>query len=55
MEKSKSLTRRGFIRGFCRDSCRYNHPPSQVVSGLGHQSPSDKLHIAELALGEKVR
>ena len=53
MEKSKSLTRRGFIGTTAATAAGITILPSQVVSGLGHQSPSDKLRIAGIGIGGK--
>jgi len=53
METSKKLTRRGFIGTSAATATAITVLPSQVVSGLGHMPPSDKLRIAGIGVGGK--
>ncbi len=53
MEKKNSFSRRGFIASSAATAAGLTILPSQVVSGLGHGSPSDKLHIAGIGIGGK--
>ena len=51
MEISKKITRRGFIGASAATAVGLTVLPSQVVSGLGHKAPSDKLNIAGIGVG----
>ena len=53
MERSKNFTRRGFIGASAATAAGFSILPSQVVGGLGHKAPSDKLHIAGIGVGGK--
>ncbi len=53
MENKKSCSRRGFIASSAATAAGLTILPSQVVSGLGHSAPSDKLHIAGIGIGGK--
>ncbi|HWR99527.1 MAG TPA: Gfo/Idh/MocA family oxidoreductase [Prolixibacteraceae bacterium] len=53
METPKNFTRRGFIGTSAATAAGFSILPSQVVGGLGHKAPSDKLHIAGIGVGGK--
>jgi predicted dehydrogenase len=53
METNKNLTRRGFIGTSAATAAGFSILPSQVIGGLGHKAPSDKLNIAGIGVGGK--
>src|SRR5690554_6007410 len=52
--KSK-ISRRKFVQRTSLAGAGFCILPSHTISGLGHQSPSDKLHIAGVGIGGKGR
>ncbi len=53
MENKKNFTRRDFIGASAATAAGLTILPNQVVSGLGHKAPSDKLNIAGIGVGGK--
>jgi predicted dehydrogenase len=53
MENKKNFSRRDFIGASAATAAGLTILPNQVVSGLGHQAPSDKLNIAAIGVGGK--
>ena len=53
MKNSKNFSRRDFIVASAASATGLTILPSQVVSGLGHKAPSDKLNIAGIGVGGK--
>lgn len=51
MENRKNLTRRNFIASSATVATGLWIVPSNVVAGLGHKPPSDKLNIAGVGIG----
>jgi predicted dehydrogenase len=51
MENKKNLTRRNFIASSATVATGLWIVPSNVVAGLGHKPPSDKLNIAGVGIG----
>jgi predicted dehydrogenase len=51
MNKKNKLTRRKFIGATATTVAGITILPSNVVAGLGHQSPNDKLNIAGIGVG----
>jgi predicted dehydrogenase len=51
MYKENKLSRRKFIGSSTLATAGLTILPSQVISGLGHKSPSDKLNIAGIGVG----
>ena len=52
--KSK-ISRRKFVQHTSLAGAGFYILPSHTISGLGHQTPSDKLHIAGIGIGGKGR
>lgn len=52
--KSK-ISRRRFVRRASLGGAGFLILPSHTISGLGHHSPNDKLHIAGIGIGGKGR
>lgn len=50
-KKSFAMDRRKFIRNSAVASAGFMIMPSNVISGLGHRAPSDKLNIAGVGVG----
>ena len=50
-KKKSGLSRREFIGNTAAAAAMFTIVPSQVVSGLGHKAPSDKLNIACVGIG----
>ena len=48
-----SLSRRAFVGRSAAAAVGLSILPSQVISGLGHIAPSDKLNIAGIGIGGK--
>jgi predicted dehydrogenase len=53
MEYKNNFTRRNFIGASAATAAGLTILPNQVVSGLGHTPPSDKLNIAAIGVGGK--
>ena len=53
MENENNFTRRDFIGASAATAVGLTILPNQVVSGLGHTPPSDKLNIAAIGVGGK--
>ena len=53
MENEKNFSRRDFIGASAATAAGLTILPNQVVSGLGHKAPSDKLNIAGIGVGGK--
>ena len=53
MENKTSFTRRDFVGTSAVTAAGITILPNQVVSGLGHPAPSDKLNIAAIGVGGK--
>jgi predicted dehydrogenase len=53
--KSKPVSRRGFIGTSSAALAGLTILPSNVVSGLGHIAPSDKLNVAGIGIGGRGR
>jgi len=53
MENPQSFTRREFIGTTAATAAGITILPNQVVAGLGHKAPSDKLNIAAIGVGGK--
>lgn len=53
METPKNFTRREFVGTTAATAAGFTILPSQVVSGLGHKAPTDKLNIAGIGVGGK--
>jgi predicted dehydrogenase len=53
MESPKNFTRREFVGATAVTAAGFTILPSQVVSGLGHKAPTDKLNIAGIGVGGK--
>lgn len=51
MGNRKNLTRRNFIATSATAVAGFSIVPSNVVAGLGHKPPSDKLNIAGVGIG----
>lgn len=51
MTKSLKMTRRGFIGTSSAAAAGMMIVPSNVIAGLGHKAPSDKLNIAGVGIG----
>lgn len=51
MTESSKMTRRGFIGTTSAAAAGMMIVPSNVVAGLGHKAPSDKLNIAGVGIG----
>jgi predicted dehydrogenase len=51
MKKSKTVSRRGFIRTSSAALAGLTIVPANVIAGLGHVAPSDKLNIACIGIG----
>ena len=51
MTKSLKMTRRGFIGTSSVAAAGMMIVPSNVIAGLGHKAPSDKLNIAGVGIG----
>ena len=49
--KGKGMSRRAFIGTSAAATAGFTILPSNVVSGLGHIAPSDKLNIAGVGVG----
>lgn len=49
--KKSSLSRRDFLATSAAATAAFTILPSNVVSGLGHKAPSDKLNIAGVGVG----
>ena len=49
--KSKTISRRKFVKVTAAGSAAFTILPSHTISGLGHVVPSDKLHIAAVGCG----
>lgn len=49
------MPRRKFIRNNLLSGLGFTILPASVISGLGHQAPSDKLNIAGIGIGGKGR
>ncbi len=49
--KTSAMSRRTFIGNTAKAAALFTIVPSNVVSGLGHKAPSDKLHIAGIGVG----
>ncbi len=50
-EKLSGISRREFLGNTAKAAAVFTIVPSQVVSGLGHKAPSDKLNIAAVGIG----
>ncbi|MCP3930740.1 MAG: Gfo/Idh/MocA family oxidoreductase [Bacteroidetes bacterium] len=50
-DKSKSISRRNFVKSTAAAVAGFTILPSYTVSGLGHVTPSDKLNIAGIGVG----
>lgn len=50
-ESSKNVTRRKFIATSAAATAGFTVLPSNVIAGLGHKAPSDKLNIAGIGIG----
>jgi len=48
---SNNISRRKFLGNTMAATAAFTIIPSQVVSGLGHKAPSDKLNIAGIGIG----
>lgn len=53
MENVQNFTRRDFIGTSAATAAGITILPNQVVAGLGHKAPSDKLNIAAIGIGGK--
>ncbi len=53
MEKGNNFSRRDFIGVSAVSAAGFTILPSQVIGGLGHKAPSDKLNIAGIGVGSK--
>lgn len=53
MKKKDNFSRRDFIGASAATAAGLTILPNQVVSGLGHRAPSDKLNIAGIGVGGK--
>ena len=53
MENKNSVRRRDFIGASAAAAASLTILPSQVIGGLGHRAPSDKLNIAGIGVGGK--
>ena len=51
MSKTNNLTRRSFLGAASSAAAGFIILPSNVVAGLGHKSPADKLNIAGIGVG----
>ena len=45
------VTRRGFLATTATAAAGFSIMPSNVIAGLGHKAPSDKLNIAGVGIG----
>jgi hypothetical protein len=50
-EKTKKISRRAFVGTAAAFSAGFSIVPSNVIAGLGHKAPSDKLNIAGVGVG----
>ncbi|PID92279.1 MAG: oxidoreductase [Bacteroidetes bacterium] len=50
-EKGKGVSRRAFLGTTAAATAGFTIVPSNVVSGMGHVAPSDKLNIAAIGIG----
>jgi predicted dehydrogenase len=53
MENENSIRRRDFIGASAAAAATLTILPNQVIGGLGHRAPSDKLNIAGIGVGGK--
>lgn len=53
MKKGNNFSRRDFIGASAASAAGFTILPSQVIGGLGHKAPSDKLNIAGIGVGSK--
>jgi len=51
MKKNKNITRRAFLGSTTSAAVGLTVLPSNVIAGLGHKAPSDKLNIAGIGVG----
>ncbi|MFA5588571.1 MAG: twin-arginine translocation signal domain-containing protein, partial [Mariniphaga sp.] len=51
MKEYKKIRRRDFIGTTAAAAAGLTVVPSNVISGLGHKAPSDKLNIAGVGIG----
>jgi hypothetical protein len=49
----QSISRRKFIGTSAAATAGFTILPSNVIAGLGHKAPSDKLNIAGIGIGGK--
>ncbi len=54
-DNSGELTRRDFVKTAATGAAAFTILPSFTISGLGHVTPSDKLHIAAVGCGGEAR
>ena len=52
---SNELSRRDFVKTAATGAVAFTILPSFTISGLGHVTPSDKLHIAAVGCGGEAR
>ncbi len=55
MKNLKYMNRRNFLKSSAVAAAGLTIVPSNVISGLGHKAPSDKLNIAGIGIGGKGR
>lgn len=51
MKNKQPISRRGFIETTAAAAAGFTIVPSNVIAGLGHKAPSDKLNIAGIGIG----
>jgi len=51
MKNYKKINRRNFIETTATAAAGFTVVPANVISGLGHKAPSDKLNIAGIGIG----
>ncbi len=51
MKKQYNFTRRSFLATTATAAAGFSIVPSNVIAGLGHKAPSDKLNIAGVGIG----
>jgi hypothetical protein len=51
MKNSNKFTRRNFLATTATAAAGFSIVPSNVIAGLGHKAPSDKLNIAGVGVG----
>ena len=55
MKDLKRMNRRSFLGSTAVAAAGFSIVPSNVIAGLGHKAPSDKLNIAGIGIGGKGR